>query len=154
MERARRREGKRSRKDTGQREREEMEGGERERKRRGKCTHKSLDRDTCTSLRTFSLSLSSFRSPFLVGSLVHLLPSTDEHRRQASRFMPVRGITRGQLSVVTVGGILDEGFSRSLVGCHTFKILPFVSDRKKGSTLPLLRGTSRFWKRFPFVSRV
>lgn len=158
MERARRREGKRSRKDTGQREREEMEGGARERKkeRRGKCTHKSLDRDTCTSLRTFSfsLSLSSFRSPFLVGSLVHLLPSTDEHRRQASRFMPVRGITRGQLSAVTVGGILDEGFSRSLVGCHTFKILPFVSDRKKGSTLPLLRGTSRFWKRFPFVSRV
>lgn len=67
MERARRREGKRSRKDTGQREREEMEGGARERKkeRRGKCTHKSLDRDTCTSLRTFSLSLSP---PFVLRS--------------------------------------------------------------------------------------
>lgn len=82
-----------------------------------------------------SLSLSLF-SLFSVGSLVHLLPSTDEHRRQASRFMPVRGITRGQLSLVTVGGILDKGFSRSLVGCLTFKILPFV--RPKDSSLPLV----------------
>lgn len=37
----------------------EMEGGEREEREReeGNATHKSLDRDTCTSLRAFSLSL-------------------------------------------------------------------------------------------------
>lgn len=123
------RHGERRRKRVKWRERREREREE------GNATHKSLDRDTCTSLRAFSLSLFSL---FSVGSLVHLLPSTDEHRRQASRFMPVRGITRGQLSLVTVGGILDEGFSRSLVGCLTFKILPFV--RPKDSSLPL-RGT-------------
>lgn len=97
------------------------------------------------------LSLSLF-SLFSVGSLVHLLPSTDEHRRQASRFMPVRGITRGQLSLVTVGGILDEGFSRSLVGCLTFKILPFV--RPKDSSLPLVAWDVKALENDFFLSRV
>lgn len=44
MERARRREGKRSRKDTGQREREEMEGGARERKKEKREMHAQKSR--------------------------------------------------------------------------------------------------------------
>lgn len=137
------RHGERRRKRVKWRERREREREE------GNATHKSLDRDTCTSLRAFSLSLFSL---FSVGSLVHLLPSTDEHRRQASRFMPVRGITRGQLSLVTVGGILDEGFSRSLVGCLTFKILPFV--RPKDSSLPLVAWDVKALENDFFLSRV
>lgn len=45
----------------------EMEGEEREREREeGNATHKSLDRDTCTSLRAFSLFLFSPCSPLVL----------------------------------------------------------------------------------------
>lgn len=77
------------------------------------------DRDTCASLG--SLSLSSCLS--VVASFVHSLYST-VNIVSRSHFMLVCGIAQ-QLSLVTVGGIFDEGFPRSFVSCHTFEILPF-----------------------------
>ena len=58
MERARRREGKRSRKDTGQREREEMEGGARERERKREEGNARTKVSIVTPARLCALSLS------------------------------------------------------------------------------------------------